>query len=55
MPYSIHTAHMPCLSKICPVNTMFIKYLVDPDLRVDIFFKKNGTTGKRDIDFEIWD
>ena len=43
---SIYTTRMPCLSKICPVDTMLVNHLVDPDLGVEIFFKKEGATEK---------
>ena len=34
---------------------MFVYYFVDPDLRVEIIFRKEGTTESGDIDFEIVD
>ena len=57
MPYSIHTTRIPWLSKICPVNTMFmfVNHLINPDLRVEIFFKKEGATEKKGVDLEIGD
>ena len=43
---------MPCRSKLCPADT--VHHLVDPDLGVEIFFKKEGaTTEKGKVDFEI--
>ena len=44
---------MPCLSKLCPVDTMFFNHLVDSDLGVEMFFKKQGATEKGEVDFEI--
>ena len=34
---------------------MFVYHFVDPDLRVEIFFKKEGTAENGGIDFEIGD
>ena len=53
MSYSIHITCVPCLPKICPVDTMFINHLLDYDLGVEIFFKKEGATEKGEVDYEI--
>ena len=37
------------------IGSMFVYYFVDPDLRVEIIFRKEGTTESGDIDFEIVD
>ena len=34
---------------------MFVYHFVDPDLRVEIFFEKEGPAETEDIDFEIGD
>ena len=34
---------------------MFVYHFVDPDLRVDLRFKKDGTTENTGVDFEIGD
>ena len=34
---------------------MFVYYFVDPDLRIDIIFRKERTAERRGIDFEIVD
>ena len=34
---------------------MFVYHFVDPDLRVDIIFRKEGTAENRGIDYEIGD
>ena len=34
---------------------MFIYYFVDPDLRVETFFEKDGAAENGGIDFEIGD
>ena len=44
---------MPCRSKLCPVDT--VHHLVDPDLWVEIFFKKERATEKGKVYFEIGD
>ena len=38
---------MLSLSKICPVDTMFLNQLIDPNLGVKVFFKQEeGKKGK---------
>ena len=34
---------------------MFIYHIVDPDLRVEIFFEKEGTAKNGGVDFEVGD
>ena len=34
---------------------MFVYHFVDPDLRVDLRFKKDGATENTGVDFEIGD
>ena len=34
---------------------MFVYYFVDPDLRVEKFFEKEGAAEMEDVDFEIKD
>ena len=43
---------MPSLSKNCPVSTKFAKYLVDPDIEIEIFFKNKGAKVKGGIGLE---
>ena len=43
---------MPNLSKNCPVSTKIAKYLVDPDIEVEIFFKNKRAKGKGGIGLE---
>ena len=45
MHYFVHTARVPCLSKICPVDTA--NHLVDPERGVEISLKKEGVTERR--------
>ena len=33
---------------------MFVSHFSDPDLRVEIFFEKEGAAENRGVDFEIW-
>ena len=54
MAFSFHTTCMPCLSQICPVDTIFINHLVDSDLGVEIF-KKEGAIKKGVGGVEIGD
>ena len=42
---------MHCLYKICPVDTMFVNHLVDPDPEVEIFLKKKGQQKKGELIF----
>ena len=49
MPWSIHTTNMPYPSEVCPVDTLFVDYLVDPDVGVEIFFKKEGAAKKEKL------
>ena len=37
------------------INSTLVYHFVDPDLRVEILFKKKGTVEKECIDFEIGD
>ena len=37
------------------IDSMFVYYFVDPDLRVDIFFEKEEAAENGGIDFEIGD
>ena len=37
------------------IKSMFVYRFVDPDLSVEIIFRKKGTTGNGGIDFEIGD
>ena len=37
------------------INSMFVYRFVDPDLRVEIIFRKEGTAESEGIDFEIGD
>ena len=34
---------------------MYVYHVVNPDLRVQIFFEKDGAAENRDVDFEIGD
>ena len=34
---------------------MFVYHFVDPDLRVETFFQKDGAAENRGVDFEIGD
>ena len=34
---------------------MFVYHFVDPDLRVGLFFEKNGASENEGVDFEIGD
>ena len=36
-------------------DSMFVYHLVDPNLRVEILFKKEGAAENEDVDFEIGD
>ena len=40
---------MPYPSEVCPVDAMFVDYLVDPDVGVEIFFKKEGAAKKEKL------
>ena len=50
-----------CVLKINPkktrvvVNRILIYQFVDPDLRVEMFFEKEGATEKGGVDFEVGD
>ena len=37
------------------INSMFIYHFVDPDLRVETFFKKDQAAENGGVDFEIGD
>ena len=37
------------------IDSMFVYHFVDPDLRVEIIFRKERTAENRGIDFEIVD
>ena len=37
------------------IDSMFVYHFVDPDLRVQIIFGKEGTSENEGIDFEIVD
>ena len=37
------------------IDSMFVYHFVDPDLRVEIIFRKEGTVENGGIDFEIGD
>ena len=37
------------------VNNMFVDHFVDPNLRVDIFFSKDGMAENGGFDFEMGD
>ena len=37
------------------INSMFVFHFVDPDLRVEIIFRKEGTSQNECTDFEIGD
>ena len=37
------------------INSMFVYHFVDPDLRVEIFFEKEGSAENGGVDFEIGD
>ena len=37
------------------IDSKFVCHFVDPDLRVDIFFEKEGSAENGGVDFEIWD
>ena len=37
------------------IGSMFVYHFVDPDLRIEIFFQKEGATENGGIDFEIGD
>ena len=37
------------------ISSIFAHHFGDPDLRVEIFFKKDGTAENRGIDFELGD
>lgn len=54
MPWSIHTTNMPYPSEVCPVDTLFVDYLVDPDVGVEIFFKKEGAAKKEKLILGQW-
>ena len=44
---SFFIPHACSLSKICPVDTMFLNQLIDPNLGVKVFFKQEeGKKGK---------
>ena len=38
-----------------PIGSIFVYYFVDPDLRVEIIFRKERTAESGGIDFEIVD
>ena len=46
---------MPCPSKRCTGDIMFIKHLEVLAMGIEIFFKKEGATEKGGLDFEIGD
>ena len=35
------------------INSMFVHHFVDPDLRIETFFEKEGTAENEGVDFEI--
>ena len=35
------------------INSILVNHFVDSDLRIEIFFEKDGAAKKRGIDFEI--
>ena len=35
------------------IDSMFVYHFVDPDLRVEIIFRNEGTTENNGIDFEM--
>ena len=37
------------------IDSMFVWHFVDPNLRVEIIFRKESTAEHREIDFEIVD
>ena len=37
------------------IDSMFVYHFVYPNLNVEIFFEKEGTTENRGVDFEIGD
>ena len=37
------------------IKSMFVYHFVDPDMRVDILFKKEEAPGNGSVDFEIGD
>ena len=37
------------------INSMFVYHFADPDLRVEIISRKEGTTENEQIDFEVGD
>ena len=37
------------------INSMFIYHFVDPDLKVETFFEKDGAEENEGVDFEIKD
>ena len=46
---------MPCPSKRCTGDVMFVKHLGVLGVGIEIFLKKEGATEKGGLDFEIGD